>query len=93
MPCRRYVVRGLVQGVFFRATTQETAQRLGLTGWVRNLRDGSVELVACGEPAKLDDLERWLWKGPPQARVQNVTATEMEMAAQVYTGFSVDFTY
>lgn len=87
MPCRRYVVRGVVQGVFFRATTQQAAQRLGLTGWVRNLPDGSVELVAHGEEPRLAELERWLWKGPPHARVQEVTASEV--APQQFHGFRV----
>jgi acylphosphatase len=72
--CRRFVVRGRVQGVFYRASTQQAAQRLGLTGWVRNRADGCVELVASGEDARLDELEKWLWQGPPNARVENVTA-------------------
>jgi acylphosphatase len=74
--CRRFVVSGLVQGVFFRASAQETARRLGLTGWVRNLADGNVELVACGAPATLDQLESWLWRGPAAARVEHVQADE-----------------
>jgi acylphosphatase len=87
MPCRRYVVRGLVQGVFFRITTQQTAQRLGLTGWVRNLADGSVELIACGEEPRLKRLEAWLWEGPPHARVEHVECVEVE--AQTFAGFRV----
>lgn len=87
MPCRRYVVRGQVQGVFFRVTTQQTAQRLGLAGWVRNLPDGSVELVANGDEQKLKELERWLWKGPPDARVEDVECSDV--TPQVFSGFSV----
>ena len=87
MPCRHFIVQGLVQGVFFRASTQQTAQRLGLTGWVRNSSDGHVELLACGESAKLDALERWLRQGPPNARVQQVVATDA--APQSFFGFKI----
>ena len=85
--CRHYLVSGQVQGVFYRASTESTARRLGLTGWVRNLPDGRVELVACGEETRLMELERWLWQGPPHAHVEEVTA--QNVAAQVFTNFSV----
>ena len=78
MPCRRYLVSGHVQGVFFRATAQETAISLDLRGWVRNSDDGRVELVACGDEAALGELERWLRRGPPRARVSDVAVREME---------------
>ena len=70
---RHFIVSGRVQGVFYRASTQEKARSLGLAGWVRNLPDGGVELVASGTVAQLDALERWLWQGPPAARVESVT--------------------
>ncbi len=85
--CRHYFVSGQVQGVFYRALTESTARRLGLTGWVRNLPDGRVELVACGEETRLLALERWLWQGPPQAHVEEVTA--QNVVAQIFTNFSV----
>lgn len=85
--CRHFVVSGRVQGVFFRASMESTAQRLGLTGWVRNLPDGRVDLVACGEEGKLKELERWLWQGPPHAHVEQVTA--QECAVQSFAGFSL----
>jgi acylphosphatase len=85
--CRRFLVSGRVQGVFFRAATEAAARRLSVTGWVRNLVDGSVELVACGEDVKLAELERWLWQGPPRARVEQVTT--QDVAVQVFAGFSV----
>lgn len=85
--CRRFLVTGRVQGVFYRASTQDAALRLGLTGWVRNLENGSVELLACGEEEKLQELERWLWQGPPHAKVEQVTA--QECAEQPFTGFSM----
>ncbi len=71
--CRRFVVSGRVQGVFFRAATRNEAQRLGLTGWVRNRDDGTVEVVACGGEQELGKFESWLWQGPPNARVASVT--------------------
>lgn len=85
--CRHYLVSGRVQGVFFRAHTQALARRLGLTGWVRNLSDGRVELVACGEAERLAQLEAWLWQGPPQARVEGVVAADT--AAQDFPDFVV----
>jgi acylphosphatase len=65
-------IHGRVQGVFFRATTQEEALRLGLTGWVRNCPDGSVETVAEGELEKIEEFIRWCRHGPPSARVERV---------------------
>ena len=72
MGCVRFVVSGRVQGVFFRASTREEALRLGLTGHARNLPDGNVEVVACGDDAALVQLERWLALGPPLAQVIRV---------------------
>ena len=69
--------------MFYRAATQETARRLGLTGWARNLADGDVELVACGDAAKLKELEQWLWQGPPRARVAQVHG-DRRRCANVY---------
>ena len=66
------VVSGRVQGVGFRASAQQVAQRLGLAGWVRNLADGRVELEAEGPPAILDQLLAWLRKGPSMSHVDSV---------------------
>lgn len=73
----RCVVTGKVQGVFFRANTQEQAERLGITGWAKNLSDGSVEVLAYGEAEKLQDLFNWLKQGPPRARVDDITYEEI----------------
>lgn len=75
--CRRYLISGRVQGVAFRATAQDAARGLGLTGFARNLNDGRVEVVACGEFQRLEQLESWLWQGPRWARVEQVVAEEM----------------
>lgn len=65
-------VSGRVQGVFFRASTQRRARILGLTGYARNLDDGSVEVLAVGQGAALGELRAWLAVGPPAARVDAV---------------------
>ena len=65
-------VSGKVQGVFYRASTREQAMALGLTGYAKNLPDGAVEVLACGDAEAVAALERWLWEGPPAARVEEV---------------------
>lgn len=72
--CRRYRVSGRVQGVFFRASAREQARALGLSGWVANRADGSVEAVASGSPEALAAFASWLAEGPPRARVSAVTS-------------------
>jgi acylphosphatase len=85
--CRHFWVSGKVQGVFFRASTREQAVRLQLTGWVRNLSDGRVEVYACGEPAQLTVLERWLQHGPEMAEVDSLKVTAEDYTE--YTGFRI----
>jgi acylphosphatase len=67
-------IEGRVQGVFFRASTINQAQSLGLTGWVMNCYDGSVEAVAEGSRAQLEQLVNWCHRGPPGAVVKEVHA-------------------
>jgi len=66
------IVKGLVQGVFFRATTKEVARSLGLTGWVRNVDDDKVEIMVEGEEEQIKKLIEWSWEGPPAAKVEDV---------------------
>lgn len=66
------IVRGRVQGVYFRASTQREARRLGLGGWVKNRPDGSVEILAEGEEIAIRELFGWAQKGPTAARVERV---------------------
>jgi acylphosphatase len=73
MPTVRFLVTGRVQGVFFRASTRAEALRLGIAGVARNLDDGRVEVVAIGPDIALAALERWLQRGPPAARVADVS--------------------
>lgn len=70
-------ISGRVQGVFFRSTTQEEAQARGLTGWVRNARDGRVEAEVQGSPATVDRLIQACRNGPPAARVADVEVEEI----------------
>jgi acylphosphatase len=70
--CLRCLVTGRVQGVGFRYATAEKAEALGVTGYVRNLPDRRVEVLACGEEKAVTALRDWLWQGPQLARVSDV---------------------
>jgi acylphosphatase len=83
----RCVVAGRVQGVNYRAATADQAERLGVDGWVKNLADGRVEVVAGGEASAVAMLTSWLWDGPPSARVSAVHIEEW--TAAVPRGFTV----
>jgi acylphosphatase len=72
MVCKQILVFGKVQGVSFRFHTVEVASKLALKGFVRNLADGRVEIVAYGEPARVSELIEWAKKGPPAARVEKI---------------------
>ena len=72
MLARRYVVSGRVQGVGFRYFVQDTAQREGVAGYVRNLPDGRVEAFVEGDIEAVTRVEQALWQGPPGARVEHV---------------------
>lgn len=87
MPCVRFIVTGKVQGVFFRASTRDRAQRAGLAGYAKNRADGSVEVVAAGDREALDELDGWLHHGPPAARVAHVAREALP--EQPFNGFSI----
>ena len=72
MNCKRYLVSGRVKGVFYRGSAQRQAKQLGLKGWVRNLSDGRVEMLAFGDEDSLDMIEKWLEIGPEYAKVTNI---------------------
>ncbi len=80
-------VSGRVQGVCFRMATCQQAKLLGLSGWVRNLDDGRVEVLACGEAPLLDELRKWLTHGPSMAKVLNLECATVEY--QEYPDFSI----
>ena len=69
---------GRVQGVFYRASTAEQAERLGVAGYARNLPDGRVEVLACGEEESVGMFCEWLRKGPPAAKVSGVEIIETD---------------
>lgn len=70
--CKRCVVHGTVQGVFFRQGTKDKAVELGITGWVRNNPNGTVECVICGDSDAMEEMSAWLWQGPASAKVVKV---------------------
>ena len=83
----RVHIRGRVQGVFFRAEASERARSLGLAGWVRNCRDGSVEAVFEGEDERVTSMVDWCRRGPSGARVDAVDVKWEQAAGEA--GFSV----
>lgn len=74
----RFLVSGKVQGVFYRASAREQALALGLAGHARNLADGRVEVIAYGSASAVEALERWLWRGPTAARVDDVSREDCD---------------
>jgi acylphosphatase len=84
---RRVVVRGRVQGVFFRDSTRARADAHGVVGWIRNRPDGAVEAVLEGPPQAVDRVLRFLEIGPPQAEVLDVEVSEEE--PEGLSGFDV----
>jgi acylphosphatase len=83
----RVLVRGRVQGVFFRAEARERARSLGVAGWIRNAGDGSVEVVFEGADEQVDSLVEWCRRGPAGARVDEVEAVSEEPVGEI--GFQV----
>jgi acylphosphatase len=84
----RLKIAGRVQGVYFRASALQEAQKLGLMGWVMNCPDGSVEAVAEGARVKIEELIAWCRRGPSGARVTNVDI-RWETPQNTFRGFSV----
>jgi len=75
----RLIVEGEVQGVFYRRSAKEKADKLGITGTVRNLKDGKVEIIATGSSLQLEQFIQWCNQGPPRAVVTNITATPLTL--------------
>ena len=89
MAAARFLIRGKVQGVWFRASTREIAVHLGLAGHARNLPDGSVEVVAIGDAEAIRRLGDWLQVGPPLARVDEVQRADCDAMDRTGDGFAV----
>lgn len=85
--CKRALVKGKVQGVWFRGATREQARKLGVTGWAKNLPDGRVEVLMCGSAEAVALLQQWLYEGPPMARVTDVEVTDDEW--RNFSGFTI----
>ena len=81
-------VTGLVQGVFFRKSTKLEAERLGLVGWVRNLKDKSVEIMATGGKSPLEDFCNWCKKGPPLSKVEVIEVDWLPVEEE-FEGFAI----
>lgn len=88
LKCRRYFISGRVQGVFYRASAQRYATELALAGWVRNRRDGRVEVLAIGTEAQHRALKNWLEIGPTYAKVSNIEVIDETFEPPV-TAFEV----
>lgn len=86
------IIEGRVQGVWFRESTRKKALSLGVTGWVRNLPDGTVEVVAEGDKDKVKELVKWCYKGPPAARVTRVHEQKEEYLGE-FDSFDVVYYY
>ncbi len=86
------IIKGRVQGVFFRASTRDKARELGLTGWVKNSADGSVEAVFEGPNEQLKKAVNWCYKGPPGAHVTSIDEKWYDFTGE-FNNFDVIFGY
>ncbi len=84
----RLIIKGKVQGVYYRQSTREKAQQLGITGTVKNLADETVEILACGTPEQLQQLKEWCRQGPTRALVTDVL--EEVLPHQEFYGFRIE---
>lgn len=82
------LIQGRVQGVGYRVSAQTAAQKIGLTGWVRNLSNGNVELIAEGEQLQLKQLLDWAWQGPRFSRVTDISVSE-QPATHEFADFDI----
>ena len=86
--CKKCLVGGRVQGVFYRATAARRARELGVHGYARNLPDGRVEVLACGDEAPVSTFVEWLWIGSSASRVTSVEVSDaVREAAKIHPGF------
>jgi acylphosphatase len=81
------LIKGKVQGVFYRVSARKMALEFGLTGWVKNTREGDVEAMVSGQPETINKFTDWCKKGPSRAAVAEVTVTREEDA--VFAGFVI----
>ena len=84
-------VSGKVQGVFFRSNTADMANRLGVKGWVRNLNNGKVEVLAQGSQDKLSELLKWLRRGSVFSKVERVNHEFSDTGDETYRNFTIHY--
>ncbi|MCT4701174.1 acylphosphatase [Enterobacteriaceae bacterium H20N1] len=89
--CTLAWVHGMVQGVGFRYSTQREAQKLGLNGYVRNMDDGSVEVLACGEAEQVEQLVDWLKAGGPRSARVDKVLTEPHQPDREWSNFGIRY--
>jgi acylphosphatase len=87
MPTVHLMIKGKVQGVFYRATARDEAEKLGLTGWIKNTQDGNVEAVVNGSREHIDRYIAWCWKGPARAKVESVEVKDLQ--EERFDGFQI----
>jgi acylphosphatase len=87
MPTKHFLIKGRVQGVYYRASARKAAEALCLTGWVRNTLEGHVEAVASGDDRSLEEFADWCREGPPEAIVSSVEINLLP--EQLFTGFVI----
>lgn len=87
MPTVHLIIKGKVQGVFYRACAREEAEKLGITGWIKNTREGNVEAMINGDQKDIYRYISWCRKGPSRARVENVEVIRVE--DREFEGFKV----
>ena len=87
--CVRCYISGKVQGVWYRSSAQQQAEQLNISGYARNLSDGRVEVLACGEEFAVTELKAWCWQGPRLAEVHDVQCETVTLAVMP-SQFSVD---
>jgi acylphosphatase len=78
MPTVHLTIKGKVQGVFYRASAREMAEKFCITGWIKNTVEGNVEALVSGSQHSLDSFINWCWQGPSRSRVESVEVKKME---------------
>ena len=89
--CVKVIVKGRVQGVFFRAYTRDEAEINNLAGWVRNLPGGEVEALLCGQARDVERMLNWFKKGSPLSRVDEVLIDKVAMPADLPAKFEIRY--
>lgn len=89
MPTVNLIIKGKVQGVYYRNSAKEEAEKLGITGWVRYISEGRVEAMATGSPEQLEKFITWCRRGPEKALVEDVITTPL--SEQKFEDFNAIF--